>query len=378
MTPRWQPPSPIRQRFDHLLALAREATEQGDIEQAWEFLADAHIVTQPWALPHVQAHYAMLMLGFRTGSPQEVLGQLARIVLAAPGSLSGRYPVGNSGRANVSAFAPAPLRSDLADLLSKAQSAATEAQDTQLHDIRIQGTDVRDAEGVRRLYDRIAPLYDMAAAPYWMLGADKLSDEAIAELRLQPGSTVVELGTGTGRNLAALSKAVGPSGRVIGVDLSSKMLQRAKKKLTRSQIRNVVLISEDMTTYEPPPDTAGVLSTYAIEMLPDSTALIQRLSNNLPPGARIAVSGLRRSSAWPEVATRIGSLLMRPFGVTPAYRSHQPWLVIESLLEDTVYREAVGGVLYLAAGTARSGDSSHKSSDEETITKPKAEPSNDG
>ena len=340
MTSRWQPPGLVRQRFDDLLELAQAAEGRGDIDQAWGYLADAHVVTQPWALPHVRVHVAMLCLGVRIRSGQEIVGQLARLVLAAPGSLSHRYPVGNSGRANVSAFTPAPVRSDLAELLSDARSSSEE---------------VRDAAGVQRLYDRIAPLYDLASAPYWMLGADKLSDKAIAELRLTPGSTVVELGVGTGRNLVALSRAVGPTGRVVGVDLSTEMLRRARKRLVRTELGNVILVTADMMDYEPPPETSGVLSTYAIEMLPDPETLLRRLSYTLPAGSRIAISGLRASASWPDLAIRLGSLLMRPFGVNAAYRAHQPWVAIETQLDDTVYREAFGGVIYLAAGTARSG-----------------------
>ncbi|HEV3401169.1 MAG TPA: DUF3703 domain-containing protein [Acidimicrobiales bacterium] len=44
-------------------------------------------------------------------------GQVLRLVLAGPGSLTGRYPLGNTGGANVSAFAPMPIPDDLRDLL---------------------------------------------------------------------------------------------------------------------------------------------------------------------------------------------------------------------------------------------------------------------
>ena len=59
----------------------------------------------------------MLGAALRTRDGHETLGQMARLVLAAPGSLSGRYPVGNTGGADVSAFQPMAVPEDLRPLL---------------------------------------------------------------------------------------------------------------------------------------------------------------------------------------------------------------------------------------------------------------------
>ncbi len=48
---------------------------------------------------------------------KEIVGQVVRLVLAGPGSLNGKYPVGNTGGANVSAFAPMPIPDDLRAVL---------------------------------------------------------------------------------------------------------------------------------------------------------------------------------------------------------------------------------------------------------------------
>jgi len=65
------------------------------------------------ALPHVRTHFAMISYGLRRRDRHEVVGQLLRLVVAGPGSLTGRYPVGNTGGANVSAFLPMALPEDL-------------------------------------------------------------------------------------------------------------------------------------------------------------------------------------------------------------------------------------------------------------------------
>ena len=51
---------------------------------------------------------------------REVRGQLSRIAVAGPGSLSGRYPTGNTGRARVRATQPMPIAGELAEVLHRA------------------------------------------------------------------------------------------------------------------------------------------------------------------------------------------------------------------------------------------------------------------
>ena len=99
------------------LVAARAARRASDNDAAWHHLERAHIVSQPLAGPHIRTHVAMLAQGYRERSLHEIVGQLARLTVAGPASLARRYPVGNSGRATVSAFTPMRLPEDLAELL---------------------------------------------------------------------------------------------------------------------------------------------------------------------------------------------------------------------------------------------------------------------
>jgi Protein of unknown function (DUF3703) len=90
-----------------------EAFRRHDLPTAWAHLERAHILSQPMAGRHVRTHLAMLRFAVRTLRYHEVVGQLFRTLLAAPGTWSGRYPLGNTGGANVSAFAPMTVPSDL-------------------------------------------------------------------------------------------------------------------------------------------------------------------------------------------------------------------------------------------------------------------------
>lgn len=330
-------PQLIRDRVEVLRAEARVCEHSGDRERAWLCLADAHVLSQRWAGPHLRVHGAMLGLGWRTRLGREIIGQVGRLLVAGPASLTGRFPTGNSGRVNVSAFESAPVRADLADLLSEAESERAVA--------------VLDAGEVRSLYDRLAPFYDVAAKPYGWFGTRRLAERAIDELQLKHGETVVELGTGTGRNLEALSAGVGPDGKVIGVDLSPRMLEVAQGKVDEAGMMNVELVEGNMTAYQLPTGTAGVLSTYAMEMLPNYDETIESLAGQVRPGGRIVVNGLRHPDRWPGWVIRAGSALSRPFGVSGAYQDHRPWEAIDRYLDEVVYDEAMAGAAYLSAGT---------------------------
>ena len=83
----------------------------------WSHLERAHIVSQPVAGIHVRTHLAMLGYGLRHRDLREVAGPMLRLTVAAPGSWTGRYPVGNTGGAGV------PLTSSVQGRRARRRSA---------------------------------------------------------------------------------------------------------------------------------------------------------------------------------------------------------------------------------------------------------------
>jgi hypothetical protein len=116
----------LRDAWSAEVAEAREARAQQDVREEWRHLERAHILSQPMAGPHVRTHVAMLGYACRRRDVREVAGQIFRLVVAAPGSWTGRYPTGNTGGADVSAFLPMAIPEDLAKVLDDAQPATTE------------------------------------------------------------------------------------------------------------------------------------------------------------------------------------------------------------------------------------------------------------
>lgn len=106
---------------------ASVATSHGQIALAFHHLERAHVLSQRHAWAHARVHLEMLRLGARQRDAREVAGQVGRIVAAV---LFSRIwvPLGNTGRARVSAMRPMPVPTDLREVLacSDARSLAKE------------------------------------------------------------------------------------------------------------------------------------------------------------------------------------------------------------------------------------------------------------
>jgi hypothetical protein len=106
----------IRNAYETELRAASIATIVGAVEVAFHHLERAHILSQRYTSAHVHVHWLMLRLGASMGAWREVIGQSTRIVAAAMFSRIW-VPIGNTGRANVSAIEPMEVPDDLRSLL---------------------------------------------------------------------------------------------------------------------------------------------------------------------------------------------------------------------------------------------------------------------
>ncbi len=107
----------LRITFWREVDLAKQASKLGESQVAWHHLERAHILSQAYVYPHVLVHWKMLLLALRTRSWSEVWGQIPRMILAGPGSLFGRAPLGNTGRSSIGLFQPMVIPEDLAKIL---------------------------------------------------------------------------------------------------------------------------------------------------------------------------------------------------------------------------------------------------------------------
>jgi len=202
---------------------------------------------------------------------------------------------------------------------------------------------------ITQLYRRIAPFYDALAAKGW-LGVRRHRELAVRGLQLQPEDVVVDLCCGTGLNFALLHDAVGARGRIIGVDLSPDMLDRARRRADRKGYDNVELVRADVASYAFPPGVDSVISTYGLEMVPEYDDIIRRAATALPGGARLSVYGLKHPDHWPRAVLKLAILAAKPFGVSREYESFRPYESVRRHLLEADYREFLKGAAYLSVG----------------------------
>lgn len=211
---------------------------------------------------------------------------------------------------------------------------------------------VLDSEQVRRLYGRTATLYDAAVWIYEPAGVHRHRRLAVELLGIQPGDTVIDLGTGTGLNLPLLREEVGKEGQVIGVDISDAMLARARRRIQETGWTNVELIEADLTDFEFPPGLDAAQATFALEMVPEHEPIIREVAGKLSGGGRLALYGLKHPEGWLDWLIDIGVWLNRPFGVSREYASIKPWVAARRHLREVHFQELYAGAGYLWVGEA--------------------------
>jgi arsenite methyltransferase len=116
-------------------------------------------------------------------------------------------------------------------------------------------------------------------ANHWLLG------------RIEPGSVVLDLGCGAGTDLLIAAQMVGPEGRVIGVDMTGAMLERAKASADEMGLDNVEL-HESLIETLPLEDSSVdvVISNGVIDLVPDKDAVFDEIDRVLRPGGRLQVA----------------------------------------------------------------------------------------
>ena len=211
-----------------------------------------------------------------------------------------------------------------------------------------------DKSEIARLYRKRAPWYDFTANLYYILGIREFAYRkmAVRALNLKPGDFVVEIGCGTGLNFRFLREAVGAGGKIVGVDLSADMLSAASERIQRNNWTNIELVQGDAATYQFPPAVDGILSTFAITLIPQFDQVIQNGAKVLAPGKRFVVLDFKKPDNWPMWLINFFVFLARPFGVTLDIAERHPWESINRHLTTVQFKELYFGLLYLSVGEA--------------------------
>ena len=132
----------------------------------------------------------------------------------------------------------------------------------------------------------------------WIADADRLdrvlrpvSDVLLEAARLQPGEAVLDVGCGCGALALAASRMVGPSGSVLGVDISGVMLSVARRRIAELGLGNVSLVAGDAQTqpFEPARHDIAI-SRFGTMFFGDPAAAFENIARALGPGGRLCIA----------------------------------------------------------------------------------------
>jgi demethylmenaquinone methyltransferase/2-methoxy-6-polyprenyl-1,4-benzoquinol methylase len=205
---------------------------------------------------------------------------------------------------------------------------------------------------VVNIYRKRARRYDYTANLYYLIGVREWAyrRRAIDALGLRPGDTVVEIGCGTGLNFSLLQEVVGPEGRIIGVDLTDAMLEQARQRVAENGWSNVDLVLSDAASFQFPAGIDGIISTFALTLVPEYDQVIWNGSQALAPGKRWVVLDFKLPANRLASLAPLLAFLTRPFGVRLEMASRHPWESMERYLQHIRLIELYGGFVYIAVG----------------------------
>jgi demethylmenaquinone methyltransferase/2-methoxy-6-polyprenyl-1,4-benzoquinol methylase len=141
----------------------------------------------------------------------------------------------------------------------------------------------------RAFYDKIAQVYDLLAEH----SERPMREEGLKMLAAALGERVLEIGFGTGHMLVDLAKAVGPTGKVFGIDISENMLAQAKDLLGRENLSDRASLACGDAESLPYGDGSmdGIFMCFTLELFdtPDIPKVLAQCKRVLRPGGRIVV-----------------------------------------------------------------------------------------
>jgi SAM-dependent methyltransferase len=211
---------------------------------------------------------------------------------------------------------------------------------------RFIGAGAPDRKRSLKRYGALAETYHQRTA-----SGDHYRRLAVARLAPSPGEVILDVGCGTGLNFAAIVDAIGPSGRLIGVELNPSMLGLARARIARHGWTNVELVQADVAEAEIPAIGDGSLLCGVHDVMRSPAALANVL-DHLRAHARIVAGGPKWAPWRGSAACLMNFRAWRTNRdyVTTFEGFGRPWSCLELLADNLVVDEVFHGGGYIASG----------------------------
>ena len=206
-------------------------------------------------------------------------------------------------------------------------------------------------------YRKKARRYDVTSQLYFRQWAHRRM--AVRALGLRPGDTVVEVACGTGLNFPLIEREIGPTGRIVGVDLTDAMLVQAQHRVDANAWSNVSLVQADVAEFEFPTGVDAILATYPHALLPDASRVIGHGAAALSPGGRWVVLDLKVPDNLPGWLAQLGIATIGRVTSLEEWIVRRPWeevrLAMQETLTELSWTELLAGIAYIAVGSRGGG-----------------------
>jgi ubiquinone/menaquinone biosynthesis C-methylase UbiE len=211
---------------------------------------------------------------------------------------------------------------------------------------RLVGAAAPDRQRALQRYGALAESYDLRT-----FGGEYYRRLAVARLRPLPGEIILDVGCGTGLNFPAIRAAIGPGGRLIGIELSPRMLDRARARVEKFGWSNVELVQGDIAEAEIPAlgDAALLCGVHDVMRSPAALANVVR---HLRPRGRVVAGGPKWAHwrGFGALSMNLRTWRMNRHCVTTFEGFRRPWSHLELLVDDLVVDEVFSGGGYIACG----------------------------
>jgi ubiquinone/menaquinone biosynthesis C-methylase UbiE len=203
-------------------------------------------------------------------------------------------------------------------------------------------------------YDATAWLYPAPGYPH-----RAQRRRAVQALGLRAGDTVIDMACGTGDNFPLIEEAIGPDGRIVGVDMTDAMLACAQARVEKNGWSNISLMQSDAAAFDFPAEVNAILSTYALTQVPECAKVIANGAAVLSAGGRWVVLDLKIPDKTPRWLTQAGTSIVRRFASIDEWKIRRPWdairVAMEEQMTDASWTELFFGTAFLAAGSRGPG-----------------------
>lgn len=136
-----------------------------------------------------------------------------------------------------------------------------------------------------------------------------VTEAALAAAAPMPGESVLDIGCGTGTTTLRIAEAVGPSGRVLGVDISEQQLALARQRFAAARVTHAQLVLDDAATHDFAPESFDLgFTRFGVMFFADPIAAFRNISRAMKPGGRLLLAVFRAGAENPWATASVAAI----------------------------------------------------------------------